>query len=189
MRVISNRSTGTLGQTLAKALAKARAKVTVLEGPVVSPLKEKGLTVKKFTFYDELALLLTDELKNGFDAVIHAAAVSDFRPKRTSTTKIPSGHKITLKLVPVPKLIDRIKWITPETFLVGFKLEPTASEKKFLQASEKLIEEAGCDLVVANSETGGYKAALINDRKKIVARARSRQDVSLKLIKILSEAL
>jgi len=38
MRVISNRSSGQLGQTIAQDLTKAGAKVTLLEGPVERPL-------------------------------------------------------------------------------------------------------------------------------------------------------
>ena len=84
MRVISNRSTGELGQRLAAGLAKSGARVTVLEGPVLQPLPVPGVRVIKSFFYDDLSRLLRLELKKKCDAVIHAAAVSDYRLKRFS---------------------------------------------------------------------------------------------------------
>ena len=53
MRVISNQSTGTLGQMIAEGFAKAGAKVTLLEGPVTRQLKSKSVKVLKFVFFDE----------------------------------------------------------------------------------------------------------------------------------------
>src|SRR5690348_10454722 len=107
MRVISNRSTGELGRILAGQLKAAGARVTVLEGPVAEPLNDRSVRVVKFLFFEELAALLHKELRNRYDAVIHAAAVSDYRPVKRISGKISSGKKrLDLKLVRTPKLID-----------------------------------------------------------------------------------
>ena len=80
MRVITNRSTGEMGRLIARAFAVKGNKVTLLEGKAASSKIKLGKTgsLRKFFYYDELARLLTQELKRGHDVVIHAAAVSDF---------------------------------------------------------------------------------------------------------------
>ena len=189
MRVISNRSTGELGQQIAKDLSRAGAKITVLEGPVAEPLRQKGITTKKFYFYDELAALLKSELTHRWDAVIHAAAVADFRPANKLPAKIPSGRRLALTLVPTKKLISRVKRMAPGSFLVGFKLESSDDEEGLLRASAKLFKEADCDLVVANALNPSYRAFLLSKERKIVARVHSRQAIAKKIVQHLREVL
>ena len=189
MRVISNRSTGELGHKLAQGIAKIGGKVTVLEGPVTvtRPLEAKSIKVLKYHFYDELFNLLKKQLLKKFDIVIHAAAVSDYQLKNTHRQKIKSGRpNLRLTLTPTKKIINEIKIISPESFLVGFKLE-TSSQKSTLTAKAfTLIKEAQCDLVVANGLRNNYVGYIINKEKQILAHATSRGDLSRKLIKILA---
>ena len=186
MRVISNMSTGELGQTLARNLLKAGAKVTILEGPVREPLRSKHIHIIKYLFYDELLSSLKKVLRKNFDVIIHAAAVSDYRPKRTLKTKLRSGLKgVTLSLVPTQKIIEEIKRLSPKTFLVGFKLGSN-KQKILLNNAEQLIKRSGCDLVVANSLTGNnYKAFIINPEYQVLAKATSRVILAGKLMNIL----
>jgi phosphopantothenoylcysteine synthetase/decarboxylase len=186
VRIISNCSTGTLGHLIARSLARSGAKVTVLEGPVVSPLKDRTIRVCKFIYFEELAALLKTELKKKYAAVIHAAAVADFTPAKKISEKIPSEKKrLTLRLKATPKLIGRIKKLAPKTFLVGFKLEPAANIDTLRRQAAKLIRACGCDLVVANSLKSGYHARIIDQNKNILAAADSRVEVATKLRQIL----
>jgi len=77
--------------------------------------------------------------------------VSDFRVKERAGVKIKSGKPLTLELEPTPKIIDRVKELQPDTFLVGFKAETGLSEEELVNAARKQIERAGSDLVVANT--------------------------------------
>lgn len=190
VRVISNCSSGALGHLVAAALKKTGARVTVLEGPVNCSLKTRSIRVRKFKFFTELATLLREELKKKPDAVIHAAAVADYQPLRSSKLKISSGKKaLVLRLAPTPKLIQRVRTIVPKTFLVGFKLEPTSSRKALVKAARKLFTTAACDLVVANSITDAYKGYVVNPESKIIATAFSRQQLAQKLIQILKDKI
>ncbi len=190
MRVISNRSTGELGQRLAAGLAKSGARVTVLEGPVLQPLTVPGVRVIKYFFYDDLSRLLRLELKKKYDAVIHAAAVSDYRLKKVFPAKLSSGRReLTLTLVPTEKLITAIKKIAPRVFLVGFKLEAARNSRGWAARAVDLIRAAGCDLVVVNSIKNGYQADIIISEKKILQHCRSKRELSGHLIRILKESL
>ena len=131
VRYITNFSTGKTSCFLAEKFAEAGNDVTLLTAEkAVHPAKEvPGLkTVFYRTFRD-----LASNLKNlcaaqAYDAVIHAAAVSDysvssiivdgkeFLPEQIA--KVPSGLELTVKMKKNPKLVDSIKgWAKQDSFL------------------------------------------------------------------------
>ena len=164
MRVITNRSTGEMGRLIANACVAKGDRVTLLEGSAASSrvLLNKSITLKNFFYYDELARSLTQELKSGYDIVIHAATVSDFKLCEPFQGKLSSGKVLRLELTPTKKLVSRIKKVRPGCFLVGFKLETKLSRPFILEKVKALFCVADCDLVVANVQQGRqYKACLI----------------------------
>lgn len=187
VRVVSNVSSGALGQRIALDCARSGAKVTLLEGPVTVPFSSRSMRILKFHFFDELQKLLKQELRRDVDAVIHAAAVADYKLKRPVRHKLSSGKKtLTLEFIPTPKLIRTIKKLKPKTFLVGFKLESVISKQK----TKELFREADCDVVVVNQLTaGGYQGFILDKRNIVLARAVDRKRMSKALVRILSERL
>ncbi|MDP8212001.1 MAG: phosphopantothenoylcysteine decarboxylase [Candidatus Zapsychrus exili] len=190
VRVISNTSTGSLGQTIARDLKTAGAKITLLEGPVKEPIKEKSVKVIKFSYFNELSVLLKKELKKNYDIVIHAAAVSDYKLTKKLKEKISSKFKkLKLELVPTEKLINIIKKINDKVFLVGFKLEPKMTKQVAKKESDSLISQAKCNLVVANSNPNKrYCAYILDSGLNILAKDKTRKSVSKSLTKVLKEA-
>ena len=191
VRVVSNISSGELGQRIALDCARSGARVTLLEGPVSAPLSSSKIRVLKFSFFDELQELLKRELRKDVNAVIHAAAVADYKFKSPVRHKL-SSEKKTLKLefVATPKLIRTIKRFAPKTFLVGFKLEPKISRKSAYRKARDLFCEADCDVVVANELTArGYKGFILDKHSAILASAAGRKRMSRALVRILSERL
>ena len=189
MRVISNRSTGELGQQLAFALAKKGAVLTLLEGPVRQPLVKPPFEVCKYEFFVELDQLLKRSLQKHYDVVIQAAAVSDYQLATVYKGKLSSGRPaLTLKLKPLPKLIATIKKRCPTTFLVGFKLAATTSKARLQEAAAGLFIDAACDLVVANTLKGGYRAYLLT-KDDVIGQAGSRPELINQLIAAMEERL
>jgi phosphopantothenoylcysteine decarboxylase/phosphopantothenate--cysteine ligase len=182
MRVISNRSSGTMGKCLIEDLITTGAKITVLEGPVIEPLRNPKVTVKKFAFFDELANSLKTELKKKYDVIIHAAAVSDFQPAKKTRTKISSDTQTTLVLIPTEKLIKTIRRVAPKSILVGFKLESTTCRQQLRRAALESIKINQCDFVVANSLKDGYAGFIYNRNGRLLAQGRSRKKISKQLI-------
>ena len=192
VRVISNISSGQSGIFFAEQALKEGAKVTLLLGPTINFSLSKPLKVLRFSFFDELINLVQRQLKSGkFDAVIHAAAVSDYRPKIKINTKLKSGIKnLKLNLVPTQKLINMIKQINPKVFLVGFKLESSKNKAGLIKAADKLFKESKADLVVANTlDDVRYLGFILDKQRNILARSNSRRDLARKLIKLLKERL
>lgn len=190
VRVISNISSGRLGHRVALDCAGAGARVTLLEGPVRDPLRSKTIRVSKFFFFEDLRLLLEKELRRKYHAVIHAAAVSDYRLKRPFRGKVGSHRKaLRLDLTPTPKLIRNIKRSDPNTCLVGFKLEAKVSRASAREYARALFRDAKCDLVVANSAAGKNYQGYILDQEGVLTGARSRERISSQLIEILRNCL
>ena len=189
VRVVSNRSTGDLGHRIAEELKNAGARVTLLEGPVTDPLQAKKIRIIQFHFFAELKELLNRELRRPFECIIHAAAVSDFKPIKTFSNKLKShSGGLALKFVPTEKLIQRIKKTAPKSFLVGFKLDADTRKASLIKKARKLIEESNCDWVVANSaRQKKYHGFILNKEAKVLGQARSRKQMAKALIKLLKE--
>ncbi|NJE48608.1 bifunctional phosphopantothenoylcysteine decarboxylase/phosphopantothenate--cysteine ligase CoaBC [Thermococcus sp. 9N3] len=148
IRYITNASSGRMGVAIAEEADFRGAEVTLIrtKGSVPS-FVENQIEVETV---EEMLEAIENELKaKKYDVVVLAAAVSDFRVKNRADEKIKSGRSLTLELEPTPKIIDRVKELQPEVFLVGFKAE--TSEDKLIEEARKQIERAGSDLVVANT--------------------------------------
>ncbi len=186
VRVISNISTGEMGHSIAQAFKRAGANVTVIEGPVTHTLLAQGIKIIKYRFFDQLAKLLKIELRKKYVIIIHAAAVSDFKLLGVRKGKITSGRPLTLRLKATPKLIETIKVLSPESFLVGFKLETRLSPKNIFKIARPLFNQSGCDVVVANTLTGGYRGYIVNADGEILAKAADKEKLAKALVKLVS---
>ncbi len=164
VRVISNTASGKTGIILAKKLRQAGARVTLALGPVADGMEEINVRVLRFRFFDELRTIIASELsRRRYDAVIHAAAVSDYRPALVKSGKAGSDlKKWNVSLVPTVKIIDGIKKAAPRALLVGFKFEPRAGRAYLLKEAEKLAVRSKAEIIVANTlNRDGYEAFVV----------------------------
>lgn len=145
VRYLSNRSSGRMGYALAAAAARRGAEVVLVSGPSMLPLPTVAKRVE-VTCADEMAKAVYREAKS-CDAVLMAAAVADFRPKKTAAKKIKKGSAaLTLELERTEDILAKLGRDKGRTLLVGFAAEtgnPVAA------AREKLRRK-NLDLVVAN---------------------------------------
>jgi len=187
-RVLSNVSSGALGQMIAEELDKQDAKVTVFQGPTQCQIKSARIRVFHFKFFDELKALLNRALKNNFDIIIHAAAVSDYKLKKNFKTKISSSLKtLKLELIPNEKLIDLIRRKNPKAYLVGFKLISQINQSIARKRSAELFKRAKCDLIIANSLANKqYKGCILN-LNEIISWHNTRQGIAKALIAFLNK--
>jgi phosphopantothenoylcysteine decarboxylase/phosphopantothenate--cysteine ligase len=164
VRYIGNRSSGRMGVAIADAALARGARVTLVAANMeVEP--PAGATTVRVESTAELRAALHglthDEAgRAGFDALIMAAAVSDYRPASTATTKLERGAGLTLELEPTPDILAQIARIArgtdrqgettyepmaPQPFLVGF-----AAETGSLGRAGDKLRRKGLDLIVAN---------------------------------------
>ena len=156
--------------------------------------------------------------ENKIDYFIHLMAVSDYKVSYVSTarllkdeinknkekdieyviknnTNILTGSKLSsyediliITLKPTPKVISKIKEISPDTFLVGFKLLDDASKEELIKVAKGIRDKNKCDLVVANdlkSIREGKHVAYIIDKDNNEIQVIGKQNIAQKLTKKL----
>jgi len=162
VRYIGNMSSGRTSSKLADELTSAGHSVTWL-GAQDAVKPDLTNTLVYFSSFDDLAQRLqTLLLENDYDAVIHAAAVSDFSvasvlteqgsPLDKSGGKLSSASDLLLRLKPNPKLLDRIRtWSkNPDVQVIGFKLTDTEDQNQRIAAVKKQFDDSKVDAVVHN---------------------------------------
>lgn len=186
VRVISNIASGETGILLAQELNKQGARVTLVLGPVGYVDIDRNIELIRFRFFDELRDIILKEIRaEKYDILIHTAAVSDYKPLFASK-KIKSGIKgLKLVLEPTPKIINFIKKVNPDIFLVGFKFEPGVTKKVLLDQAKRLMFCSGADLVVANSLIGNSYRAYIVSKQQISGCWNNKKQLIKNLIKVI----
>ena len=162
VRYIGNMSSGRTASRLADELISAGHDVTWL-GAQDAVKPDLASAMVQFSSFDDLAQRLQALLaENDYDAVIHAAAVSDFSVASVSTGegdpldklggKLSSASDLLLRLKPNPKLLDRIRaWSNnPAVQVIGFKLTDTADLQQRIAAVKKQFDDSKVDAVVHN---------------------------------------
>lgn len=189
VRVMTNIFRGAIGFTIANLAADLGADVTLLLGPsfdLSGFTPSSNLKIIRFKFFDDLDSLMSDLLtKNKFDAVIHSAAVSDFKASRVVDGKIKSNvDKLIIELVPTKKLVDSVKSLSPGSFLVKFKLEVGLSEKQLYDVAFKSLGQSNADLIVANIYNPEFKTheAYIIDKKGISMKVIGKENIAKQIL-------
>lgn len=153
VRFISNVSSGATGAAIAEHLAVSGHEVTLLHGENAVRASAGGIISGAFGSTAQLADRLQSALcSGGFDAVVHAAAVADYRPETTHAGKLSSNaDELTLRLVPTPKLLPTLKsWAPQPLRVLGFKLTAGADSAERAAAVGRLFAAGGVDAVVHN---------------------------------------
>jgi phosphopantothenoylcysteine decarboxylase/phosphopantothenate--cysteine ligase len=164
VRFIGNRSTGKMGVAIATAALDRGARVTLVAANLeVEP--PAGATIVRVGSTSDLRTALhrlthAEDGAAGFDALVMAAAVADFRPAAPADRKLERGAGLTLELESTPDVLAQIARIVrgtdkmgdvtyepvvPAPVLVGFAAETGSLDR----AADKLRRK-GVDLLVAN---------------------------------------
>lgn len=181
VRVISNIFKGRTGSAIAEYFAAQGAEVTLItSNPKLVSGDGKNMTVVPYDTFDSLKEKMEAALSpgNGFDAIVHSAAISDYKTAGVyvndgeaglvsidNASKISSSHEeLFLKLVPTEKLVDLIRseWKF-RGVLVKFKLQVGISDEELLEIAQKSRADSDADLIVANClEWAAYYAYIVN---------------------------
>jgi phosphopantothenoylcysteine decarboxylase/phosphopantothenate--cysteine ligase len=170
VRFLGNRSTGKMGVAVAEAALARGAAVTIIAANVEVPLPVAATVVQVESTADLRSALLRvthrPDGSAGFDALVMAAAVADFRPVAPAERKLERASRLVVELEATPDLLAEVARIAhgldsegaptraplrPVPILVGF-----AAETGSLRRAEDKLRRKGVDLLVANdvSESG-----------------------------------
>lgn len=164
VRALTNMSTGMTGVLLAKELILDGCNVTMVYGPG-RERPPSGAKVINVTSVSEMMEATMRESREHYDIIIMMAAAADYTPSEYNRSKIDSTRDdIKLVFSKTPKIIDRIRDIAPDSFLVGFKAEVNISEEGLIRIARSRLLESKADLMVANDVGDGYQSDPENNK-------------------------
>ncbi|MEO6873725.1 MAG: bifunctional phosphopantothenoylcysteine decarboxylase/phosphopantothenate--cysteine ligase CoaBC [Opitutaceae bacterium] len=202
VRVLTNVSTGRTGAGIATYFARCGHRVTLLRARGAAAASA-SVQDEYFGSITELDEALTRNLATGeFDAVIHAAAVSDFAIEAIEVNgarrapnggKLDSDHASVLHLRRTPKLVDglRERSRNPDLQIVAFKLTTGANASEAESAVQTLLARSGADWVVHNDlqarrNDEDFPAIIYQADGLVTARCPTRTGLAVELERLLS---
>ena len=148
VRFIGNRSSGKMGIAVAREALRRGADVTVVSANVGTV--EPGTENHSVESAGELRDAVVD-LAAKADALVMAAAVSDFTPASPAGEKIRRREGTTeLELVPTDDILASVTGRYPDLFVVGF----AATHGYPLDDARDKLGRKGADIVVGNDISG-----------------------------------
>lgn len=175
VRRLTNFSTGRLGTELTNHLTDCGHEVTLLIGEQATwPGERRAARVGLFTTTANLRDQLQALSAESFDAVFHAAAVSDFtfgkvfvRNGNDGLQELNSGkfstrgEPLLVELVPTQKVIANMRPWFPRATIVGWKYEVDGAREDVIDKASRQIFENQSDACVANGPAYGEGFGLV----------------------------
>lgn len=145
VRYIGNRSSGQMGYAVATAARRAGARVTLISGPVtLAP--PSGVAIVPVESAREMEVAVHTATREA-DALVMAAAVSDYRVAEASNRKIkkePGSSTLDLHLVQNPDILAGVN--QPGLLKIGF----AAETDDLLENAARKLASKGLAMLVAN---------------------------------------
>jgi len=187
IRYIANTSTGALGARIVEAVASAGFPVTHLYGiDSERPNVDRPGSIESIeavTVDDVISTVRTVCGRGDVGAVVHAMAVLDYVPERRLDEKKKSGDVFwDIRLVRSPKVIEILRDLLPEAFIVGFKLEAGCDDDVLVDRATSLLERHGLGAVVANTlervSPGRHEALIVGPDRRILCRPETKESIA-----------
>jgi phosphopantothenoylcysteine decarboxylase/phosphopantothenate--cysteine ligase len=158
VRYITNHSSGKMGYAIAKEAAARGAETILISGPTnLTP--PKGVNYIKVDTTQSMFDAIGEYFDN-CDVLIKAAAPSDFKPEKVSTTKIKKmpgeDSGLTVRFEKNPDIVAFYGKRKVNQVIVGF----AAETDNLLEYASRKLEEKNLDFIVANDVTmegAGFK--------------------------------
>jgi phosphopantothenoylcysteine decarboxylase/phosphopantothenate--cysteine ligase len=148
VRHLTNPSSGKMGYALASAARRRGAEVTLVSGPS-SLAPPHGVKQVQVTTAQEMHEAVMEQFGQ-MEAVVMAAAVSDYRPKKMAAKKIKKiKAKESLELEKTEDILLRLGELKQGQILVGF----AAETEDLLENAKKKLRQKKVDFIVANDLT------------------------------------
>ncbi len=146
VRYISNRSSGKMGYAIAEAASERGGDVILVSGPVSLPCSDSIERINVRTARDMLTVC--EDVFDGVDIVIKAAAPADFYVKNQSEHKIKkTDGDMSIELSKNPDILETLSKKKGDRLLIGFAAETHDMER---YAREKMARK-NLDMIVANN--------------------------------------
>jgi len=147
VRYISNKSSGKTGVAIAKEFLRNGWRVVAVCGPMEAKLPKQCETIEVKSAEEMNRTVIRMQKKA--NAIVHCAAVADYRPKQAATQKLKNSRESQkLELEETPNILrNTIKRKTLKQKIVSFALET----ENALKNAKKKFEAGGIDILVVNT--------------------------------------
>ncbi|MFB5660617.1 bifunctional phosphopantothenoylcysteine decarboxylase/phosphopantothenate--cysteine ligase CoaBC [Alteribacillus sp. HJP-4] len=176
VRVFTNPSTGKMGFALAAEAAALGAEVTLISGPVQLQTPA-GVTRVDVTTAEQMYREVMSRYDSQ-DAVIKAAAVSDYRPAEIQTKKMKKQTEdVTIPMERTKDILAALGERKQHQVLVGF----AAESHEITEYAEEKMKNKKLDMVIANNITAD-NAGFRSDTNQIIILEHGKSPDSLPLL-------
>ncbi|WP_404427898.1 hypothetical protein LG296_08105 [Ureibacillus chungkukjangi] len=196
----TNLSKGAMGCFLAEAALAAGAEVIYLHGYFAKlPENTSKMQLVVFEGIEDLGSKIQSIVQKEFiDFVIMAAAGSDWIIDKVYDTqgnlmeekgKMPSDEPPIIHFKKAPKVLGQIKDWSPDTTLIGFKLEATDDIDYLISRAKLRMDSAKAEFMVANSSKSLYgmdEPHFIVSKNGEVVQVEGKEKTANKLVEILT---
>ena len=200
VRIITNKSSGLMGIEVTREALLRGAEVTLIYGMGTATSPTEARTVRVETTKEMHEAVVSELKSQKYDVVIATAAAADWKPKKRYNYKVSTRKTSTLnvKLEATPKIIDVVKKICPEAFLVPFKAEYNVSDKELIKNAYERLKKGKADLIVANDVARkgvGFgvqtnEIFIVNKKRKIVhVPLTTKREASRKLLNLIAKEI
>ncbi len=176
VRWIGNVSTGRMAAELARVAARRGHRVSLFLAAHASAPRSRSIRIVRYVTTADLAAALR-ACRRSPDAIVHAAAVSDYAP-RPRRGKVKSGaERWWVELRPLPKLAPGLRRRHPRAVLILFKLESGIALPRLFARAAAAARAAGADAIFANrlEEVGaGHRGWLVDPAGGVPCEASTR---------------
>ena len=173
VRILTNRSSGKMGYSIAEEARDRGAEVVLISGPT-SLRKPNGIKVIDVKTNEDMFNAIKNEFKDA-DIVIKSAAVADYKAKNYSNEKIKkTGDDLNLIFERDRDILKTLGDMKENQILVGF-----AAESSNLKENAKgKLERKNLDYIVAN-DISNQERGFASDENKVTIISKSGEEVSL----------
>ena len=173
VRILTNRSSGKMGYSIAEEARDRGAEVVLISGPT-SLIKPNGIKVIDIKTNEDMFNAIKNEFKDA-DIVIKSSAVADYKAKNYSNEKIKkTGDDLNLIFERDRDILKTLGDMKENQILVGF-----AAESSNLKENAKgKLERKNLDYIVAN-DISNQETGFASDENKVTIISKSGEEVSL----------
>lgn len=173
VRILTNRSSGKMGYSIAEEARDRGAEVVLISGPT-SLRKPNGIKVIDIKTNEDMFNAIKNEFKDA-DIVIKSAAVADYKAKNYSNEKIKkTGDDLKLIFERDRDILKTLGDMKENQILVGF-----AAESSNLKENAKgKLDRKNLDYIVAN-DISKPETGFASDENKVTIISKSGEEVSL----------
>ncbi len=193
VRFIANHSSGLMGFKVAEELASKGADVVLVTGPGSQSTSQTGINCINVISAEEMHNACVENFP-GSDITVMAAAVADYTPQQTKSSKIKKDEMLkSIQLKPTKDILAELgKMKKKNQFLVGFALETDNETKNAI----KKLHNKNLDFIVLNSlkdEGAGFgyetnKITIINSSEEIIEYdVKPKTEVARDIVKMIAD--